>query len=285
MRGREVTLNSITIPPFMTEQESTILAERLRAGALAPDEALTGAIGLADAMRRTHHSERASVTPERIRMSARGVEIAEEGACYAGPYSSPEEWAGEAPDARSDVFAFGAIFYEMLTGRRAFAGESAEEVRQAVAECEPAPLEGVADDVRHVLRRCLEKRRELRWQRMGAVVIELKLARAAARQARQAAEWKQKAAATQAAQEAALDELRETLRRMEEERAADSAGVRQELSGLQKVSEVHARAIESLENAIAQTDEVMEHVVDAFGMAQRPLVEREESAATSRNGN
>ena len=55
-------------------------------------------------------------------------------------YMAPEQLEGREADARSDLFAFGAVLYEMLTGRRAFAGESQSKVMAAVLDAEPPPL-------------------------------------------------------------------------------------------------------------------------------------------------
>src|SRR5213083_2991822 len=56
-------------------------------------------------------------------------------------YMSPEQLHGQEADARSDLFAFGCVLYEMLTGKRAFEGHSAASVIAAILEREPAPLE------------------------------------------------------------------------------------------------------------------------------------------------
>jgi len=82
-------------------------------------------------------------------------------------YMSPEQVRGEEVDHRSDVFAFGAILYEMLTGRRAFNGESAVEVMNAILKEDPSEI---ADDcdlpppLVHVVNRCLEKDASDRFQ-------------------------------------------------------------------------------------------------------------------------
>ena len=55
---------------------------------------------------------------------------------------SPEQLQGKEADARSDLFSFGCVLYEMLTGKRAFEGESAASVIAAILEREPAPLDG-----------------------------------------------------------------------------------------------------------------------------------------------
>ena len=53
---------------------------------------------------------------------------------------APEQIEGREADARSDLFSFGAVLYEMLTGRRAFDGDSATAVRAAILEREPPPV-------------------------------------------------------------------------------------------------------------------------------------------------
>ena len=80
------------------------------------------------------------------------------------PYMSPEQLEGKDADARSDIFAFGAVLYEMLTGRRAFAGESAASIIGAILHTEPAPAPEVTGPVEPVLRRCLAKDPNDRWQ-------------------------------------------------------------------------------------------------------------------------
>jgi hypothetical protein len=68
-------------------------------------------------------------------------------------------------------------------------GSSPDELRTAILGTRPDPIDGVPDQLQALLTHCLEKERERRWQRMSAVVIELKLAHAVSRQARQAAGW------------------------------------------------------------------------------------------------
>src|SRR6202521_4979098 len=70
-------------------------------------------------------------------------------------YMSPEQVRGRPADARSDIFSFGAILYEMLAGRRAFRGDSAADTMSAILKEDPPALDDVALD--RVVRRCLEK--------------------------------------------------------------------------------------------------------------------------------
>ena len=78
-------------------------------------------------------------------------------------YMSPEQLQGKGADARSDIFAFGCVLYEMLTGKRAFEGESAASVIAAILEREPAPLD-VAPPLDRVIRTCLAKDPDQRFQ-------------------------------------------------------------------------------------------------------------------------
>jgi len=78
-------------------------------------------------------------------------------------YMSPEHLQGRRADARSDLFAFGCILYELLTGRRAFSGASTASVIAAILEREPAPIE-VATPLDRVIRKSLAKDPEERFQ-------------------------------------------------------------------------------------------------------------------------
>jgi serine/threonine protein kinase/Tol biopolymer transport system component len=81
-------------------------------------------------------------------------------------YIAPEQLRGEEIDARADIFAFGGILHEMLTGRRAFLGSTAVETLSAVLRDEPAGLRelGIAPALEMVVHRCLEKRPQDRFQ-------------------------------------------------------------------------------------------------------------------------
>ena len=91
-------------------------------------------------------------------------------------YMSPEQAVGKAADRRADIFSFGAVFYEMLAGQRAFTGDSGGEILVAVAKDDPdwskLPATTPAA-VRNLLRRCLAKDRRQRLQAIGEARILL----------------------------------------------------------------------------------------------------------------
>jgi Tol biopolymer transport system component len=92
-------------------------------------------------------------------------------------YMSPEQVRGQPADARSDIFAFGCVLYEMLARRRAFQGETAAETMTAILREEPPPLEEIdpalPPAVDRIVKRCLEKRAEERFQSSRDVAFAL----------------------------------------------------------------------------------------------------------------
>ncbi|HEU0142425.1 MAG TPA: protein kinase, partial [Bryobacteraceae bacterium] len=78
-------------------------------------------------------------------------------------YMSPEQAQGQSVDARSDIFSFGSLLYEWLTGRRAFEGTSALSTLASILRDEPAPLES-APEIQRVIARCLRKHPADRYQ-------------------------------------------------------------------------------------------------------------------------
>ncbi|MGA3104907.1 MAG: protein kinase [Terriglobales bacterium] len=92
-------------------------------------------------------------------------------------YMSPEQVRGKPADHRSDIFAFGSILYEMLSGRRAFEGESPAETMSAILKEEPAELSETARNVppalERMVRHCLEKSPALRFQSAGDLAFNL----------------------------------------------------------------------------------------------------------------
>ena len=95
-------------------------------------------------------------------------------------YMAPEQFDGHAGDQRADIFAFGCVLYELLTGRKAFDGVNFLNVVAAIKSSEPPPNErirGAHPMLDHVLRRCFEKDPDRRWQSIGDVTGELRWVR------------------------------------------------------------------------------------------------------------
>lgn len=84
------------------------------------------------------------------------------------PYMSPEQVEGKALDARSDVFSFGAVLYELLSGRRAFRGENSISTMAAILHTEPGPLDAPAA-LQQIVKQCLAKPPGQRYQTMAEV--------------------------------------------------------------------------------------------------------------------
>ena len=90
---------------------------------------------------------------------------------------SPEQAEGKAVDARSDIFSFGSLLYEMLTGQRAFQGDSKLSTLSAILHREPKPvceiIVSLPPEVEHLVRRCLRKEPARRWQHMSDLKVAL----------------------------------------------------------------------------------------------------------------
>ncbi len=192
----------------MEHLEGETLAERLLKGALPTEEALRYAIQIADAMDKAHRQGvvHRDLKPGNIMLTKSGAKLLDFGlaksAAEAAPpissvvmtqaspltaegtivgtfqYMAPEQLEGEAADARSDIFAFGAVLYEMATGRKAFSGKSQASLLAAVLEHEPAPISSLRPmsppALDHVVEKCLEKDPEDRWQSAQDVASELR---------------------------------------------------------------------------------------------------------------
>jgi Tol biopolymer transport system component/predicted Ser/Thr protein kinase len=93
-------------------------------------------------------------------------------------YMAPEQLRGEPADARSDVFAFGVVVYEMVTGRRVFEASSPAGVIAAILEHEPAPISTLSPTappaLDHLVGTCLAKDPDQRWQSAGDLERNLK---------------------------------------------------------------------------------------------------------------
>lgn len=92
-------------------------------------------------------------------------------------YMSPEQLEGKTTDARGDIFAFGCIVYEMVTGRRAFDGNSHASIITSVMSNEPPAMRELVaiapGSLERLVRKCLTKSADDRWQNAGDLVTEL----------------------------------------------------------------------------------------------------------------
>jgi serine/threonine protein kinase len=92
-------------------------------------------------------------------------------------YMGPEQVRGQAADQRSDIFAFGAILYEMLSGKRAFHGDSSADTMSAILNEDPVPLAQLSQKIppalERVVKRCLEKSPEQRFQSASDLAFAL----------------------------------------------------------------------------------------------------------------
>jgi serine/threonine protein kinase len=114
--------------------------------------------------------------PAGVDESTRTMKPATEEGAIVGTvaYMSPEQAEGKRLDARSDIFSFGAVLYEMITGERAFQRESKTATLGAILNQEPASLGAeVPHDVEKVLKRCLRKGPQHRFQTMADLKVAL----------------------------------------------------------------------------------------------------------------
>ena len=184
------------------------LANRLGGGAISLDEALEIAIQIADALEKAHAKgvTHRDLKPGNVMLAESGAKLLDfglaklrqTGASVASSlsairtptattpgtilgtmqYMAPEQLGGDDADARSDIFAFGAMLYEMLTGRRAFEGKSQAHLIAAIVSLQPDPISKTQPSVPPVLdflvERCLEKDPQHRLQTATDLVHELR---------------------------------------------------------------------------------------------------------------
>jgi len=183
--------------------EGPTLAERIKSGPMPLDEVLPLARQLAEALEYAH--ERGVVhrdlKPENLKVTRSGrvkvldfglakavsgdsasademaptltMSATATGAIMGTPaYMSPEQARGLDVDARTDIWAFGAVVCEMLTSRRLFAGPTTSDTLAAVLKAEPE-ITDVPPQIRAIVERCLRKDLRRRWQSIGDVRIAL----------------------------------------------------------------------------------------------------------------
>jgi len=97
------------------------------------------------------------------------------------PYMSPEQVRGEKIDERSDIFSFGVVLHEMLTGHQPFAARGGVATISAILTLDPQPLSSscpeASDELQRIVRKCLQKDRERRYQTIREVVTDLEIVR------------------------------------------------------------------------------------------------------------
>jgi len=184
------------------------LAERLSKGPVALEDTLRYGVEIADALEKAHRQGivHRDIKPGNIMLTASGTKLLDFGLAKADDgvgggadltvsptvskplttagtvlgtyqYMAPEQLEGKEVDARTDIFSLGAVLYEMVTGRRAFAGGSQASLIGAIMNEQPAPASSVqpmtppAFD--RVIQTCLSKDPEERWQTAHDVKLQL----------------------------------------------------------------------------------------------------------------
>jgi serine/threonine protein kinase/formylglycine-generating enzyme required for sulfatase activity/cephalosporin-C deacetylase-like acetyl esterase len=178
------------------------VSARIKKGPIPLDEALKIAVAVAGALSAAHRKGiiHRDLKPGNIMLTSTGAKLLDFGLAKSQatmakmedsltlltgdghvvgtlPYMSPEQLLARDVDARGDIFGFGAVLYEVLTGRRAFQRRSSSETILAVDHEEPQPIrELVKDlpiDLERIIRRCLQKQPEDRYQSMADIEHEL----------------------------------------------------------------------------------------------------------------
>ncbi|HVS88108.1 MAG TPA: protein kinase [Candidatus Acidoferrum sp.] len=189
--------------------EGATLAARLEKGPLPLAQVLQYGIQIADALDKAHRSSivHRDLKPGNIMLTKSGAKLLDFGLAKAVvplasgvtltaavtrttpvtqqgtivgtfQYMSPEQVEGKEVDGRSDIFSFGAVLYEMVTGRRAFPGKSQLSVASAILEKEPEPISALQPmtppALERTVKRCLAKEPDDRWQTARDLELELK---------------------------------------------------------------------------------------------------------------
>ena len=126
--------------------------------------------GLAKAIAPSHEAEDIADSPTRTALTNAGVILG------TAAYMSPEQAKKAPTDERTDIFSFGCVLYEMLSGTKAFRGDTSTDIVASVLARDPdfskLPA-NVHPHVRRLIRRCLEKNIRQRWQGIGDVRVEI----------------------------------------------------------------------------------------------------------------
>ena len=187
--------------------EGETLAARLARGPLPVDQMLRTAAEIADGLAQAHRQSvcHRDLKPGNVMLTRAGAKLldfglarstapsaaaATDGETQAGEltekgiilgtvsYMAPEQLEGKETDSRSDIFAFGAVLYEMATGRKPFTSPSQAGVIAEILERDPSSVSSVRPvlpaSLDHVVQKCLAKDPESRWQHAGDLRDELK---------------------------------------------------------------------------------------------------------------
>jgi eukaryotic-like serine/threonine-protein kinase len=188
--------------------EGETLAEKLAKGPLPLDQVLRYAIEISDALDKAHRKgvTHRDLKPGNIMLTKSGAKLLDFGLAKlrreASPaaavsqlptadqpitaqgmivgtlqYMAPEQLEGKEVDARTDIFAFGAVVYEMATGKRAFAGKSQASIMAKILETDPTPISSLQPmtppALDRLVKKCLAKDPDDRWQTAGDLHDEL----------------------------------------------------------------------------------------------------------------
>ncbi|MGA7686602.1 MAG: serine/threonine-protein kinase, partial [Terriglobales bacterium] len=192
--------------------EGETLAERLLKGPLPPEQVLRYGIEICDGLEKAHKSGviHRDLKPGNIMLTKSGAKLMDFGLAKAVPmqqapsssltmtiskpsanqpltsqgmivgtfqYMSPEQLEGKEADSRSDIFALGAVLYEMASGKRAFGGKTQASIVAAILASEPQPISAVQPmsppALDRVVRTCMAKDPDDRWQTAHDVKLQL----------------------------------------------------------------------------------------------------------------
>ena len=189
--------------------EGESLADRLQKGPLPLDQVVRFGAQVADALDAAHKQGivHRDLKPGNVTLTKTGAKLLDFGLARTGvageglsgstemptearplttagtvlgtfQYMAPEQLEGQEADARTDIFALGALLYEMATARRAFDGKSKTSLIAAILSTQPPPISSIQPvmppALDHVVRKCLEKDPEDRWQSARDVASELR---------------------------------------------------------------------------------------------------------------
>ena len=201
-------LDGADVPYLVMELlDGETLAARIARGPLSIEQALAYAIDIADALIAAHGQGivHRDLKPANVMVTGTGIKLLDfglaqlrghgapgasaaavssvsgltsEGLVFGTlPYTSPEQLRGEKVDTRTDIFAFGAVLYEMLTGARPFAADSQAALIAAILEHDAPPVSErqpvAAANLDRIVRKCLAKHPDDRWQTARDLKSEL----------------------------------------------------------------------------------------------------------------